>query len=95
MRSPSLFISSGNPLFDRRFEWADGLIGRGEPQAAADLLAETVARAPEFIAAWFLLASAREQTGDRAPVALPIPPTEPGVRASIHPAEPAAVPTLS
>jgi len=66
MRSPSFFISSGNLLLDRRFEWAEGLIARGEPRAAAELLAETVARAPEFLAAWFLLGRAREEAGDRA-----------------------------
>jgi len=65
MRSPSLFISSGDPLLDRRFEWADGLLGRGEPRAAAELLEETLARAPEFIAGWFLLGHAREQAGER------------------------------
>jgi predicted TPR repeat methyltransferase len=65
MRSASLFISSGDPLLDRRFEWADGLLGRGEPLAAAELLEETLARAPEFIAGWFLLGGAREQAGDR------------------------------
>ena len=65
MRSASLFISSGDTLLDRRFEWADGLLGRGEPQAAAELLAETLARAPAFIAGWFLLGHAREQAGDR------------------------------
>jgi predicted TPR repeat methyltransferase len=65
MRSPSLFISSGDPLLDRRFEWADGLLGRGEPHAAAELLEDTLARAPEFIAGWFLLGSAREVAGER------------------------------
>jgi predicted TPR repeat methyltransferase len=65
MRSASLFISSGDPLLDRRFEWADGLLGRGEPLAAAELLEETLARAPAFIAGWFLLGGAREQAGDR------------------------------
>jgi predicted TPR repeat methyltransferase len=65
MRSPSLFISSGDPLLDRRFEWADGLLGRGEPRAAAELLEETLARAPAFIAGWFLLGHAREQAGER------------------------------
>ena len=50
MRSPSLFISSGDPLLDRRFEWSDALLGRGEPQAATELLEETLARAPHFIA---------------------------------------------
>ena len=65
MRPASLFISSGDPLLDRRFEWADGLLARGEPQAAADLLEETLARAPAFIAGWFLLGHAREQAGER------------------------------
>ena len=65
MPSASLFISSGDPLLDRRFEWADGLLGRGEPQAAAELLEDTLARAPEFIAGWFLLGGAREQAGER------------------------------
>lgn len=65
MRSASLFISSGDPLLDRRFEWADGLLGRGEPRAAAELLEDTLARAPQFIAGWFLLGGAREQAGDR------------------------------
>jgi predicted TPR repeat methyltransferase len=65
MRSPSLFISSGDPLLDRRFQWADGLLGRGEPRAAAELLEETLAQAPEFIAGWFLLGHAREQAGER------------------------------
>jgi predicted TPR repeat methyltransferase len=65
MRSPSLFVSSGDPLLDRRFQWADGLLGRGEPRAAAELLEETLARAPEFIAGWFLLGHAREQADER------------------------------
>jgi len=64
--APSLFISSGSPLLDRRFAWADGMIARGETYAAAELMEETLARAPEFLAGWFLLASAREQMGDRA-----------------------------
>src|SRR5258706_14329976 len=65
MRSASLFISSGDPLLDRRFEWADDLLGRGDPRAAAELLADTLARAPEFVAGWFLLGGAREQAGNR------------------------------
>jgi predicted TPR repeat methyltransferase len=63
--APSLFISSGSPLLDRRFAWADGMMARGETYAAAELMEETLARAPEFLAGWFLLASAREQMGDR------------------------------
>ena len=65
MASPSLFIPSGDPLLDRRFAWADGLLGRGETYAAAELLEHTLARAPDFVAGWFLLASASEQMNDR------------------------------
>lgn len=59
-----LFLSSGDPTLDRRHQWARGLIERGEPVAAIELLEETLARAPGFIAGWFLLGEAREETGD-------------------------------
>jgi predicted TPR repeat methyltransferase len=62
---PALFISSGDPLLDRRHEWARGLIERGEALGAADLLEETLKRAPGFIAAWFLLGQAQEEIGNR------------------------------
>jgi predicted TPR repeat methyltransferase len=61
--STPLFISSGDPLLDRRHEWACGLIERGEAAAAVDLLQETLARAPGFIAAWLLLGQAQEEIG--------------------------------
>jgi len=67
MMSPAtaLLISSGDPLIDRRYDWARGLIERGEAAAAADLLEETLTRAPNFIAGWFLLGQAHEETTDR------------------------------
>jgi predicted TPR repeat methyltransferase len=52
-------------LLDRRHEWARGLIERGEAEAAVELLAETLERAPGFIAGWFLLGEASEMTGER------------------------------
>lgn len=61
----SLSFSSGDPTLDRRHEWARGLIERGEAEAAAGLLAETLERAPGFIAGWFLLGEAYEMTGHR------------------------------
>ncbi len=61
----ALFLSSGDPALDRRHEWARGLIERGEVQAAADLLVETLARGPSFIAGWFLLGEANELAGDK------------------------------
>lgn len=60
-----LFLSSGDPLFDRRHEWARSLIERGETEAAVALLTETLERAPGFIAGWFLLGEAHEMTSDR------------------------------
>lgn len=61
----ALFLSSGDPTLDRRHEWARGLIERGEAEAAAELLTETLNQAPGFIAGWFLLGEACEMTGDR------------------------------
>src|SRR6185312_15386253 len=60
-----LFLSSGDPVLDRRHEWARGLIERGEAEAVVALLAETLERAPGFIAGWFLLGEASEMTSDR------------------------------
>ena len=61
----ALFLSSGDPALDRRHEWARGLIERGEAQAAAELLAETLERGPGFVAGWFLLGEASELLGDK------------------------------
>jgi predicted TPR repeat methyltransferase len=60
-----LFLSSGDPVLDRRHEWARGLIERGEAESAVALLTETLERARGFIAGWFLLGEAHETTGDR------------------------------
>lgn len=58
--------TSGDLIADRRYEWARGLIDEGDHAAAADLLAEVVALAPGFAAAWFALGDMREKLGDRA-----------------------------
>lgn len=58
--------TSGDLIADRRFEWARGLIDEGDHAAAADLLAEVVALAPGFAAAWFALGDVRERLGDKA-----------------------------
>ncbi len=63
MRSMPLPLSSGDPLLDRRLEWARGLLDQGEAAAAAALLAETTAQAPDFLAAWFALGEACERSG--------------------------------
>jgi predicted TPR repeat methyltransferase len=57
--------SSGDLIADRRFEWARGLMDEGDHAAAADLLAEVVALAPGFAAAWFALGETRERLGDK------------------------------
>ncbi len=61
--------SSGDPALDRRLDWARALLEEGDRAAAAELLADTVATAPGFAAAWFLLGETREAAGDTAAAA--------------------------
>lgn len=56
--------SSGDLIADRRYAWAEGLSEVGDFAAAADLLAEVVALAPQWAAGWFALAQAHEKAGD-------------------------------
>jgi predicted TPR repeat methyltransferase len=60
------FASSGNLLADRRFEFAQALAERGELEAAADLMAQTVALSPAFASAWFALGDLQERLGQPA-----------------------------
>jgi predicted TPR repeat methyltransferase len=60
-----LFVSSGDLVADRRYEWSMDYLKRGDAQAAADILAQAVEAAPGFAAAWFALGSVREQIGDK------------------------------
>jgi predicted TPR repeat methyltransferase len=61
-----LFVSSGDLIADRRYEWALHHAGRGDYSGAADILDQTVALAPAFATAWFALGAIRERLGDRA-----------------------------
>ncbi len=61
-----LFVSSGDVIADRRYQWALDLAARGDLSGAADLLTQTVELAPGFAAAWFTLGEVREKCGDRA-----------------------------
>jgi predicted TPR repeat methyltransferase len=61
-----LFASSGDLIADRRYRWALDLAGRGDCAGAADILAQTVALAPAFAAAWAALGALRDQLGDRS-----------------------------
>ncbi len=59
------FLSSGNLIADRRFEWARDLADKGDLAAAADLLTQALELSPHYAAAWFALGDAREKLGER------------------------------
>ena len=62
---PRLFLTSGDLLADRRFEFARDLQLKGDLVAAADLLDQAVELAPNFASAWFTLGDIRERLGAR------------------------------
>jgi predicted TPR repeat methyltransferase len=59
-----LFLSSGDLMADRRFEFARDLQLKGDLAAAADVLLQTTELAPNFASAWFTLGKLREQLGE-------------------------------
>ncbi len=61
----AIFLSSGDVIADRRFEWARDLADKGDLAAAADLLTQTLELTPHYAAAWFALGDAREKLGQR------------------------------
>ena len=61
----AIFLSSGDVIADRRFEWARDLADKGDLTAAADLLTQALELCPRYAAAWFALGDAREKLGDR------------------------------
>jgi predicted TPR repeat methyltransferase len=65
MKPAALFLSSGDVLADRRYERAKAYAAEGDRAAAADLLMQTLERAPRFASAWFALGEIRAETGDR------------------------------
>src|SRR5215468_10369824 len=60
-----LFLSSGDLIADRRFEFARDLQLRGDLPAAADVLEQATELAPNFASAWFSLGEIREELGQR------------------------------
>jgi len=60
-----LFLSSGDLVADRRFDFARDLQLKGDLAAAADLLVQATELAPRFASAWFTLGEIREQLGQR------------------------------
>jgi predicted TPR repeat methyltransferase len=65
MANPT-FLSSGNLLADRRFEWARDCAAKGDLAAAADLYLQATDLAPDFASAWFALGQVRVRLGDAA-----------------------------
>src|SRR5262245_41462210 len=59
-----IFVSSGDLIADRRFEFAKDLEKRGDLAAAADLYLQAVEAAPGFASAWFALGEVRARVGD-------------------------------
>jgi len=60
-----LFLSSGDLVADRRFDFARDLQLKGDLVAAADLLLQATELAPGFASAWFTVGEIREQLGER------------------------------
>jgi predicted TPR repeat methyltransferase len=60
-----LFLSSGDLMADRRFDFARDLQLKGDMVAAADLLLQATELVPGFASAWFTLGQIREQLGQR------------------------------
>ena len=59
-----LFLSSGDLMADRRFDFARDLQLKGDLAAAADLLMQAIELAPNFTSAWFTLGDIREELGE-------------------------------
>src|SRR5580704_2063473 len=59
-----LFLSSGDLMADRRFDFARDLQLKGDLVAAADLLLQAIELAPGFASAWFTLGEIRGQLGE-------------------------------
>ena len=65
MAQGPLFVSSGDLIADRRYQWALDQAARGDLAAAADILVQTVELTPGFATAWFALGAIRDRIGDR------------------------------
>jgi predicted TPR repeat methyltransferase len=65
MQTGPVFISSGDLIADRRYQWALDYLARGDRAGAAEILEQVLVTAPAFAGAWFALGALREATGDR------------------------------
>jgi predicted TPR repeat methyltransferase len=62
--SARLFLSSGDLVADRRYEFARDLQIRGDLLAAAELLEQAIELVPRFTSAWFALGKIRQELGE-------------------------------
>ncbi len=60
-----LFLSSGDLVADRRYEFARDLQLKGDLAGAADVLEQAAELAPRFASAWFTLGEIRHALGER------------------------------
>jgi predicted TPR repeat methyltransferase len=60
----AIFLTSGDIVVDRRYEWARDLEDKGDLAGAASLLTQALELAPHFASAWFALGELRETLGD-------------------------------
>ena len=68
------FVSSGDLIADRRFEFAKDLEKRGDLAGAADLYAQAVEVTPGFASAWFALGEVKARLGDADAAGRCVPP---------------------
>src|ERR1700676_131870 len=59
-----VFMSSGDLIADRRYQWALDYLARGDRAGAAEILEQVLETAPAFAGAWFALGAIREGKAD-------------------------------
>src|ERR1700730_4158636 len=64
VQTDPLFISSGDLIADRRYQWALDYLARGDRGGAAEILAQVLETAPAFAGACVALGARREAGGD-------------------------------
>lgn len=60
-----MFMSSGEMIADRRFDYGRDLELRGDLAGAADLFMQAIELKPDFASAWFALGDVRERQGEK------------------------------
>jgi predicted TPR repeat methyltransferase len=65
VKTGPIFVSSGDLVADRRYQWALDYLARGDRTAAAEILEQVVETVPAFASAWFALGMIRAAEDDR------------------------------